>query len=101
MLAGHTHGGQIRFPGVGAVLAPSIFGTRYAAGLFYEAPTLMHVSRGVSGLTPVRYNCRPEITLLRLVATSARRETTTPRWMPKKRLHPAHSPGFRSIKRAE
>ena len=71
MLAGHTHGGQIRFPGVGAVLAPSIFGTRYAAGLFYEAPTLMHVSRGVSGLTPVRYNCRPEITLLRLVATSA------------------------------
>ena len=56
---------------MGAVLAPSIFGTKYAAGLFYEAPTLMHVSRGVSGLTPVRYNCRPEITLLRLVATSA------------------------------
>ncbi|HEY4310693.1 MAG TPA: metallophosphoesterase [Pirellulales bacterium] len=70
MLAGHTHGGQIQFPFFGAVLAPSIFGTRYASGLFYEAPTLMHVSRGVSGLTPVRYNCRPEIALLRLVGSN-------------------------------
>jgi len=67
MLAGHTHGGQICFPVIGAVLAPSIFGTKYACGLFYEEPTLLHVSRGTSGLTPVRYLCRPEISLLRLV----------------------------------
>jgi predicted MPP superfamily phosphohydrolase len=80
MLAGHTHGGQIQFPFFGAVLAPSIFGTRYASGLFYEAPTLLHVSRGVSGLTPVRYNCRPEIALLRLVGsnTAPRRNDATP-----------------------
>ncbi|HVY58387.1 MAG TPA: hypothetical protein VHA77_11100, partial [Xanthobacteraceae bacterium] len=71
MLAGHTHGGQIRFPIIGALLAPSIYGTRYAGGLYYKSPTLMHVSRGVSGLFPVRYNCRPEITLLRLVGTAA------------------------------
>ncbi len=69
MLAGHTHGGQICFPVIGPVLAPSIFGTKYACGLFYETPTLMHVSRGTSGLTPVRYLCRPEISLLRLVPT--------------------------------
>src|SRR5262249_39095578 len=75
MLAGHTHGGQIRFPLFGAVLAPSIYGTKYACGLFYKAPTLMHVSRGISGLTPVRYNCRPEMTLLRLVGTRVERKS--------------------------
>jgi predicted MPP superfamily phosphohydrolase len=80
MLAGHTHGGQIRFPIVGAVLAPSIYGTKYASGLYYKAPTLMHVSRGVSGLFPVRYNCRPEITLIKLVGTNAKstRDNTAP-----------------------
>lgn len=66
MLAGHTHGGQIQFPLLGPLLVPSLFSTRYAAGTFYQAPTLMHVSRGVSALTPVRYLCRPEIALLRL-----------------------------------
>jgi len=66
MLAGHTHGGQICFPLVGALLAPSLYGTKYAAGVFYKKPTLMHVSRGVSGLTPVRYNCPPEVAVLRL-----------------------------------
>ena len=72
MLAGHTHGGQVRLPIIGALLTPSIYGTRYAGGLYYKAPTLMHVSRGVSGLSTVRYNCRPEITLLRLVGTTAK-----------------------------
>ncbi len=66
MLAGHTHGGQIQFPLLGPLLVPSLFSTRYAAGTFYQAPTLMHVSRGVSALTPVRYLCRPEIALLKL-----------------------------------
>jgi predicted MPP superfamily phosphohydrolase len=66
MLAGHTHGGQIRFPLIGPLLAPSLYGTKYASGVFCEPPTLLHVSRGVSGLTPIRYNCPPEISLLRL-----------------------------------
>jgi predicted MPP superfamily phosphohydrolase len=38
----------------------------YAAGLFYAPPTILHVSRGVSGEVPVRLNCPPEITRLRL-----------------------------------
>lgn len=63
-LAGHTHGGQVRLPMVGPILAPSRFGTRYASGLFYEEPTWMHVSRGVSGLHSLRIRCRPEITRL-------------------------------------
>ena len=39
MLAGHTHGGQIRFPLVGPVLCPSWHGVKYAAGFFHEPPT--------------------------------------------------------------
>jgi uncharacterized protein len=64
VLAGHVHGGQIRFPVIGSVYAPSKYGRRYDCGMFYEAPTLMHVSRGLGGQHPVRYNCRPEVTLL-------------------------------------
>ena len=49
MLAGHTHGGQIRIPVLGPVICPSRYGVRYASGLFDRPPTLMHVSRGLSG----------------------------------------------------
>lgn len=66
MLAGHTHGGQVRLPLVGPVVAPSKYGVRYASGVFYRDPTLMHVSRGISGLQPLRWNCPPELALLRL-----------------------------------
>jgi hypothetical protein len=62
MLAGHTHGGQIRLPVIGPMVSPSRFGVRYASGVFHEAPTLMHVSRGISGLDPIRINCLPEVT---------------------------------------
>jgi len=65
-LAGHTHGGQIRLPLVGALVAPSLHGVKYAGGTFAEGATVMHVSRGVSGLEPVRWNCPPEITRLTL-----------------------------------
>ncbi|MFM7149191.1 MAG: metallophosphoesterase [Gemmataceae bacterium] len=66
MLAGHVHGGQIRIPPFGSVLVPSRLGRRYDSGLFWKSPTLLHVSRGISGEHPIRYNCRPEITLLKL-----------------------------------
>jgi predicted MPP superfamily phosphohydrolase len=64
MLAGHVHGGQIRLPLVGSVFVPSRYGRRYDCGTFYEAPTLLHVSRGLGGEEPLRYNCRPEVTKL-------------------------------------
>ncbi len=69
MLAGHTHGGQIRFPLVGPVICPSWHGTKYACGFFHEPPTLLHVSRGTASLFPYRLNCRPEITKLVLRRT--------------------------------
>jgi uncharacterized protein len=67
MLAGHNHGGQIRFPVIGSVIVPSYYGRRYDCGIFHEPPTLLHVSRGLAGKEPVRYNCRPEVAKLVLV----------------------------------
>jgi predicted MPP superfamily phosphohydrolase len=69
MLAGHNHGGQIRLPYLGALIVPSRYGWRYAGGLYHEPPTLLHVSRGLSGDHCLRLNCRPEIALLKLTAT--------------------------------
>jgi len=64
MLAGHTHGGQIRIPGIGAILTPSRMGVRYSGGVFHEPPTVMHVTRGISAEWPLRWNCPPEVALL-------------------------------------
>ncbi len=64
VLAGHNHGGQVRLPLLGAILAPSLSGVRYASGSFRRGNTVLHVSRGTGGLTPFRWNCPPEIVLL-------------------------------------
>lgn len=64
MLAGHNHGGQIRLPYLGALITPSVHGFRYAGGLYSEPPTLLHVSRGLGGIHPIRLNCPPELALL-------------------------------------
>jgi len=66
-LAGHTHGGQLRFPLLGPIVCPSRYGTRYACGVFQRGDTVMHVTRGISGKTPLRWRCPPEIALLELV----------------------------------
>ncbi len=70
MLAGHTHGGQIRLPWLGAVVAPSRLGAQFASGTFHLPPTVLHVSRGVSSLTPLRWNCPPELAILVLRSES-------------------------------
>ncbi len=68
VLSGHTHGGQIVVPGVGAPWTPSRYGMKYASGLVEAPATRVYVSRGL-GLSsvPMRGFCRPEITLLTLV----------------------------------
>lgn len=66
ILAGHLHGGQVRLPLLGAITAPSLHGVRYASGVFRAGNTVMHVSRGTGSLTPLRYNCPPEIAVLKL-----------------------------------
>lgn len=64
VLAGHNHAGQVRLPIIGPVFMPSRFGRRFDAGAFQLGPTLLHVSRGVSGKHPFRFGCRPEVTKL-------------------------------------
>ena len=73
MLAGHVHGGQIRFPLIGSTFCPSRYSRRYDCGTFFEAPTVMHVSRGVAGQHPLRFLCRPEVTRLILRRSPASR----------------------------
>lgn len=68
MLSGHNHGGQVVLPLFGPVYSPSVYGCKYAAGLFWQPPTLLHVSRGVSGRHPLRWRCSPEVTKLILRA---------------------------------
>ena len=70
LLAGHLHGGQIRLPLLGPIVSPSWSGVTYASGVFHDSPTLMHVSRGVSGEIPLRLNCPPEVAKLTLHAGS-------------------------------
>lgn len=70
LLAGHTHGGQARFPLIGPLVAPSIYGSKFASGVFYLPPTLMHVSRGVAGTHTIRWRCPPEISILQLTNSS-------------------------------
>jgi predicted MPP superfamily phosphohydrolase len=66
-LCGHTHGGQVRLPFVGEPVTPSCFGRKYARGLVQGPSTLVYVNRGIGLISPpVRFNCRPEVTLLRL-----------------------------------
>ncbi len=65
-LAGHTHGGQVQLPILGVVGSPSLHGTRYACGVFRRGSTVLHVTRGLGGETPLRWQCLPEIALLEL-----------------------------------
>jgi len=68
ILAGHTHGGQIRFPMIGPIVAPSYYGVKYCAGTFQIGGMLMHVSRGISADDPIRINCPPELGLFTIRA---------------------------------
>ena len=73
LLAGHTHGGQICLPWIGPILVPSRWGVKYASGTFSAPPTVMHVSRGISGKVPLRIYCRPELGRLVLRPPTASR----------------------------
>ena len=67
ILSGHTHGGQVRIPFVGAPARYATNDLKYDRGLFRRGATQLYVSSGtgVIGL-PVRLGARPEIAVLRL-----------------------------------
>jgi predicted MPP superfamily phosphohydrolase len=65
-LSGHTHGGQIRVPGLGALLLP-VMGRKYPMGLYSVNGMWVYTNRGLGMNRPaLRFNCRPEITLFTL-----------------------------------
>ena len=70
MLSGHSHGGQVRMPILGAVFTP--FGAKkYIEGLYRFDRMQLYVNRGIGTIgIPVRLNCPPEITLFTLQSSS-------------------------------
>jgi hypothetical protein len=71
MIAGHTHGGQVNIPGVGAPVVP-VRNKRYAHGLLRsDRGELLFISRGIGwAMLPVRFNCYPEIAVLELTSAT-------------------------------
>ncbi|MEO6982527.1 MAG: metallophosphoesterase [Edaphobacter sp.] len=66
MLSGHSHGGQIRLPLVGALVLPPM-GVKYVEGHFRFNQMQLYVNRGIGTVgLPFRLNCPPEITVLTL-----------------------------------
>jgi len=66
ILSGHTHGGQIRLPLLGALRLPP-GGRKYVEGLFRVGTIQLYVNRGIGSVgVPFRFDCRPEITLFTL-----------------------------------
>ncbi len=65
-LSGHTHGGQVRLPGLGGLVLPYM-ARKYPIGLNRAGDTLVYTNRGI-GSHPLglRLNCRPEVTVLTL-----------------------------------
>ena len=71
VMAGHTHGGQLCLPFYGAIVTNCDLDRSRAKGASrWGARTQLHVSAGIgtSPFAPVRFCCRPEATLLTLVA---------------------------------
>lgn len=67
-LCGHTHGGQVRFPLIGAPFAPSMHGEKpYVYGLYTEGERKLVVSGGLgTSHLPVRFMCPPEVVCVTL-----------------------------------
>lgn len=67
LMAGHTHGGQVKFPFIGTVIHTSDFGQKYEAGHVVENGRHLFVTTGIgTSIIPVRFGVPPEIVLLTL-----------------------------------
>jgi len=71
ILAGHTHGGQLRIPGYGALVTNCDLDTKRARGLSTHLNSYLHVSAGLgcSRYAPFRFACPPEATLITFTST--------------------------------
>lgn len=84
ILAGHTHGGQVRLPILGSIYVPSMFGKKYDQGWFIEDGICMYVNRGLGGVfPPIRFLCPREIAILEFVP-----EDGSPTLISKENIYP-------------
>ena len=69
VFAGHTHGGQVRMPGAGALISGCNLKTKYAAGLFYFKNFVLQVSKGLGEgrFSRFRIYCDPEAIITEIV----------------------------------
>lgn len=70
VLSGHAHGGQVRLPFIGGLVAPNQgFFPKYTSGTYSEDQTTMVVSRGLgNSIIPIRFNNPPELVFINLKA---------------------------------
>jgi predicted MPP superfamily phosphohydrolase len=69
VLSGHTHGGQVVVPCLGAPRVPSMYGQKYLQGLVQGPACQVFVTRGLGTVAPpVRFHCPPEVALITLQA---------------------------------
>jgi len=68
IFSGHTHGGQVRFPLLGAIVSGCNIKTKFASGLFYFKKFILYVSRGLGEgkYSQFRFYCQPEASLVRI-----------------------------------
>ncbi len=70
-LSGHSHGGQIKLPGLGPLILPK-YAEKYFEGLYRVGDLQVYTTRGVGLIQPaVRLNCPPEVTVVRLKRTGS------------------------------
>lgn len=69
-LSGHTHGGQVRFPFIGAIFSGSLYGRKLQTGAYQIGKMTLYISRGLglegSAAPRVRFLCPPEVILWEL-----------------------------------
>jgi uncharacterized protein len=70
-LSGHSHGGQVRLPLIGAPYLPPL-ARKYPRGIYRIGPLVLYTNVGIGTIKiPVRINCQPEVTLITLRAGRA------------------------------
>lgn len=74
-VSGHTHGGQVRIPGYGALFSGSLYGKRFEGGRHQIGSMILYVTRGIgmegAGAPRIRFFCPPEITFWNIEGTGS------------------------------
>ena len=71
VFAGHTHGGQVRLPLIGAIISGCRIKTKFTSGLFYLQKMVLYISRGLGEgrYSQFRFYCQPEASIVTIKRT--------------------------------